>query len=269
MQRRPFVAGRRVRHAVTEWVQSLAGALGIYATPRSDPRDVSAFLGSLAPVTSGFDMITLGDLGRGGYVVPDDFDGVVSLVSPGVGTDVTFDAALLARGVPCYLLDGTISRSPLEETGVTMDFRCLAASAIHDHDSVRLEDLLLEGRIPTEGDLILQMDVEGAEWGCLRGLPRHTLRRFRIVVVEFHDVTRAMSAHLLPVMQEAIDVLTRDFVVVAARVNPVGGSRRVGATYVPRLLEVTFHRRDRHEAGIADASAQRASADAHASTSRA
>jgi len=39
---------------------------------------------------------------------------------------------------------------------------------------------------PPQGDLILQMDIEGAEWSVLLNASEAILDRFRIVVLELH-----------------------------------------------------------------------------------
>ena len=38
------------------------------------------------------------------------------------------------------------------------------------------------------GDLLLQMDIEGYEYETLLAMPDSLLRRFRIIVVEFHSL---------------------------------------------------------------------------------
>jgi hypothetical protein len=49
--------------------------------------------------------------------------------------------------------------------------------------------------MPSSDDLILQMDIEGAEWHVLLNVSRDTLRRFRIIVIELHDLERLMDKH--------------------------------------------------------------------------
>lgn len=237
-----------LRYATWDLLQRLAATLGAYATPATPRERVHAFVASLtqpAPEASHVPLVQIGDVGRGGYMVPDDLVDVAGLISPGVGDEVSFDAALVQRGIPCHLLDGSIAEAPLAGPLVTFDRRFVATSALHGPERVRLHDVVAGGVTPAHGDLILQMDVEGDEYGVLLDTPHETLRRFRIVVVEFHDVTRAASAHLLPFMQQAVDRLMVDFALVHARINETGGGRRVHGVRVPRLIEATFLRRDR------------------------
>lgn len=46
----------------------------------------------------------------GGYVLPDDFDGVQGMLSIGVGPDVSFDHALAQKGIPSYQYDHTVEK---------------------------------------------------------------------------------------------------------------------------------------------------------------
>ena len=41
-----------------------------------------------------------------------------------------------------------------------------------------------------KGDLLLQMDVEGAEYPILHEVSEETLAKFRIMIIEFHYVDR-------------------------------------------------------------------------------
>ena len=50
----------------------------------------------------------------GGYVLPDDFDGVQGMLSIGVGPDVSFDYALAQKEIPSYQYDHTVEKNPID-----------------------------------------------------------------------------------------------------------------------------------------------------------
>lgn len=72
-----------------------------------------------------------------------------------------------------------------------------------------------------------------------------TLQRFRIIVVELHDLTKILDRDGLPVLRAMLDRLLEDFHVVHLHPNNSGGQIRLGTVPVPRTLETTLLRRDR------------------------
>jgi hypothetical protein len=92
------------------------------------------------------------------------------------------------------------------------------------------------------GDLLLQMDIEGAEWIVLLNASETILRRFRIIVVEFHSLERLMDKHAFPEISAAFDRLLEYFNVVHIHPNNWSGTVRCGSLVIPRTLEITFLR---------------------------
>src|SRR4051812_33041026 len=84
------------------------GRAGYHVTDRTDTEDVLRVLRSLWPVDSGYPLIRLGPDGDGGYLVPDDLDGIKYAFSPGVSTESGFEAALAARGQRVFLADYSV-----------------------------------------------------------------------------------------------------------------------------------------------------------------
>ena len=99
--------------------------------------------------------------------------------------------------------------------------------------------------VSNSGDLLLQMDIEGAEWHVLLNVSEQTLKRFRIIIIEFHCLERLMDKHSFPAMKAVFDRLLRDFHVVHSHPNNYGGLVDTRLFQIPRLLEMTFLRKDR------------------------
>ena len=64
---------------------------------------------------------------------------------------------------------------------------------------------------PGADDLILQMDIEGTEWSVLLNVSRATLLRFRILVIEFHDLERLMDKHAFTIIAIHLSDFSRTF----------------------------------------------------------
>ena len=85
---------------------------------------------------------------------------------------------------------------------------------------------------------------------CALNVSHHTLRRFRIIVIELHDLERLMDKHAFAVMRAALDRITDDFYVVHNHPNNFGGSVRFRSLItIPRVLEITFLRRESGRCG--------------------
>jgi hypothetical protein len=108
---------------------------------------------------------------------------------------------------------------------------------------ISLEDWVASKQI--EGnDLILQMDIEGYEWSVLDSTPPSVLKRFRIIVIEFHDLDEMMTNPLkLHQVEIVFGKLAADFESVHIHANNCCPPLRFRSVKIPRVLEVTFLRK--------------------------
>jgi hypothetical protein len=208
--------------------------------PPSEVRDV---LRMLAPVSAGCGLVRIGGAADGGYLVPDDLVGVEALLSAGVGATWTFERDLGERfGIHASMRDGSIGAPP----GLTelQDFDRLYVAAEPGPGAVTLAEWV--AAVAADGDLMLQMDIEGAEIDILAAVDPAVLRRFRVVVVEFHRLPWALvDGPQGEVFRTAMRRLDRDFLPVHIHPNNCCGLRVFHGIDVPCVLEVTYLRRDR------------------------
>jgi hypothetical protein len=156
---------------------------------RTEHSRITALIRSLRARPAVAPLIRLGPKGDGGYLLPDDLEDIVACVSPGVSTEVGFDEAMASRGIDVFMADGSVEGPPIESP--RFHFFKKHFDVVDDDAYVRL-DTFCAG-VP-EGELVLQMDIEGAEWPVLLDATRATLERFRIMVVEFHDLEAMLGA---------------------------------------------------------------------------
>ncbi len=93
------------------------------------------------------------------------------------------------------------------------------------------------------GDLILQMDIEGAEYEVLHSVSAALLKRFRVVVVEFHHLHQLWNCNSFEIMCNAFEKLLGDFEVCHLSPNPYAGWVDCEGIRFSRLIEVTFVRK--------------------------
>lgn len=217
-----------------------------------DPEAVSPIFDFFRPKPSPFRLIRVGGSRDGAYLVPDDLRGVTACFSPGVANRKTFEDELALRfGVRSYLLDFSVDEQDLE-TPLIAGFQVFEKKWLAPNDSqnsVSL-DTWVRQKENSASNLLLQMDIEGSEYSVLASTCANTLRKFRILVIEFHDFqerlgSKAGDHELVSIVRK----LDRDFVAVHARANnccpPEASSS--GSIMVPPVMEFTFLRKDRFE----------------------
>jgi Methyltransferase FkbM domain len=194
------------------------------------------------PTPSEHNLIRLGGEGDGGYLVPDDFEGIEAAFSPGVDDRAMFESDMLARGIPCFLADASVERAPIVHP--KMQFIKKYLGVVSSGNFITLDEWV-DVSAPGTGDLLLQMDIEGAEWPVLLNVSDHSLKRFRMIVVELHAMDRLLDRYGAIIIQSVMQRLLRDFAIVHVHPNNYGGAVHRGSLTIPRVLEVTLLRRDR------------------------
>src|SRR5580692_6161639 len=95
-----------------ELILSILIAFNVSVGRCADQGRVRRLIGRLRPVLTDKKLIRVGGDEDGGYLVPDDIDGIVACFSPGVGPVAAFEGALASRGINCYLADGSVAAPP-------------------------------------------------------------------------------------------------------------------------------------------------------------
>lgn len=207
----------------------------------------------LVPQPCPFQLVRIGGTGDGAYLVPDDLDGIEACYSPGVNNFKNFEDELTNRyGIKCHMCDFSSDPSrfitPLVEGMQT--FRKKWLDVDDASDSISLSEWIGEYSSVDDNDLILQIDIEGAEYRNLLASPDSTLKRFRIIVIELHRLDAFKNPELLSrEVEPLLRKLDETHICVHAHPNNCCGDfidEDTGLN-IPNLLEVTFLRRDRFQ----------------------
>lgn len=226
-------------------ISSLAIKAGFTVAMKSDSNAVKSLLETLWPVKIDTEFIRLGIDGDGGYALPNDLDGIKACFSPGVDDRATFEMELINRGIPCYMADATVDVNPVDHKDGHFIKKFLG---VVNDDVFITADSWIDENEPGDDDLLLQMDIEGAEWTTLLNISERNLKRFRIILLELHDMERLMDKHAFQIMSAVFSRLTEHFHVVHNHPNNYGGKVDTGEFEIPRALEMTLIRKDRAEA---------------------
>jgi hypothetical protein len=181
----------------------------------------------------------------GGYVMHDfassEFDGALSI---GVGPDVSWDQDVVAKGLKVDLFDPTIRRMPDKVPGAR--FHRVGIGPIDSVNSnyVSLPKLRQIAGLGSATNIILKIDVEGAEWSSLKNLPEDELPRYAQIVIEMHNLGRIEETSLFTSILETLNALSENHLVVHLHGNNYAPLNKYGNYWFPDAIEVTYVRKN-------------------------
>lgn len=216
------------------------GLFGYRIASLSDLDQVQEFLRHLHPIE--FNLIRVGSEHDGGYLVPDDLESISSCFSPGVSTNADFETELARKGIPSFLADFSVDAPPVINEKFTFIKKFVGAT--NTMESMNFSDWV-ERNSEVSDELILQMDIEGSEYSSLLSCDRMILRRFRILIIEFHGMDLLFDSQGFQVLRDCFLKILEDFYVVHIHPNNNDPVRRVGSLSIPSLMEFSFIRKDR------------------------
>lgn len=212
------------------------------------PGEIEEAISIMVPQASGHPLVRIGKAADGGYLVPDDLDGIEACYSPGTNNFKDFEDHLSRHlGIKAFMCDYTSDVSRLRTPLIAglQEFEKKWLDVTPSDDSLQLDDWVARSS-PGARDLLLQMDIEGAEYRNLMAVSDATLRRFRVIVIEVHDLQLLARAQFLRgVFMPAMQRLGQYFQCVHAHANNACGQVHIPGVRVPRVIELTFLRRDR------------------------
>lgn len=217
---------------------------GLGVVPYAETKKVVDNIKQLKPMPSQHRLIRVGPEGDGGYLVPDDLEGIKYCFSPGVSDIAGFEEQLHKDwGIFSFLADHSVNAPPRELK--TCDFE---KKFIHSRcgDQYTSLESWVSAKLPEghSNDLILQMDIEGAEYDAIISCSDSLLGRFRIIVLELHWLDQ-MVFDRLDFFGSVFRKLTKQHQVVHLHPNNCCASITVNGIEIPRVLEVSLLRRDR------------------------
>jgi hypothetical protein len=206
-------------------------------------------LGSLlAPQQAvGKSKVRLGSKYDGGYICLDDFCGIATAFSLGIGKSDEWEIAVAERGIVVHQFDHSIDSPP--HVHPNCHFHRKRIVPRHDGTSAveTIAHLVEQNARGGDSSLILKIDIENDEWQVFAETTRGHLARFSQIICEFHffsavteDVWYQRALHVL-------EKLNRDFAVVHVHGNNVAPWANVGSVPFPELLEVTYASRKRYK----------------------
>ena len=227
----------------TEKLLNLSESQSFFPTRRTDPERVKALVRRLHPVATDKELIRLGPNGDGGYLVPNDLEGITACFSPGVSNVAGFELHCAERGMTVFMADASVDAPP--EFHPQFRFTKKFIGSTTEGNFISFEDWVNQSINGSQQELLLQMDIEGYEYETFLSIPKDLQQRFRIIVVEFHFLDYLFSEPLFSIYSRAFEKILSTHRCVHIHPNNIAKSLKVGSLEIPQMAEFTFLKSER------------------------
>ncbi|SDQ94595.1 FkbM family methyltransferase [Pseudovibrio sp. Tun.PSC04-5.I4] len=203
---------------------------------------VSRFLDNYVAV----DLVRIGGCGDGGYLVPNDLEGIRYCFSPGVDYTASFESELANEyDVKCFMADASVSEPPSQNPAFDFEAKYIGPRNIGEFMTL---SSWVTKKACNDDEMLLQMDIEGAEYDVFIETDIDILKKFRSMIVEFHGLDRLFDRNYISVMTAIFEKIYKGFSIAHVHPNNCCGVVSLGGIDVPKVVEITFIRNDRVQA---------------------
>jgi FkbM family methyltransferase len=164
-------------------------------------------------------------------------------IVPGVGFDSVFEKDCADRGMKVFLADGSVEKPT--QSHELFEFTQKHISIKTNDKFMTIDDWVKSSWPDSQGDLLLQMDIEGSEYEVLLIASDDLLKRFRIIVVEFHALNELWSKPFFKLVSQVFEKLLQTHTCVHNHPNNCSDSVKFEDIELPMVTELTFLRNDR------------------------
>ena len=204
---------------------------------------VSSLLKKLYPISCDKNLIRFGPKGDGGYLTPDDFEGIEACFSPGVSSASGFEKECANRGIKVFLADKSVSK-PAEEDKL-FHFSNKFIGSFSNEDFMTIDSWVDQSLPNNKGDLILQMDIEKFEYEVFLSMSEKLISRFRIMVIEFHDLDQLWNQSFFNIAERTFEKILHTHSCMHIHPNNIANTQKLNGIETTQAMEFTFLRKDR------------------------
>lgn len=203
------------------------------------PREVSSDMWKLLQLLKSENGKTVryGPRNDGGYVTPDlKFNKIITV---GVGWCIAYEKDYIEKNPDTHIkfYDPTVNNLP--SLIPNSQFFKLGVG-LHPHPAyISMNNVVRRSKI-REGDVtLLKIDCEGGEWDC--GFEYADLTRVDAIILEIHGIG---DEHMASAQLKVLEKLYDEYRCINIHPNNYGRVALCGGLEVPRVLELTFIRKD-------------------------
>jgi hypothetical protein len=230
-------------------LRNIFSNLGIFLGKNTKESDLCSLVRELSVRPTGHDLIRVGPSGDGGYLLPDDIDGVNYCLSPGVAACSNFEDEMASRGMQVFLADKSVDGPAVKNDSFRFTKKFISSQNSETEGFITM-DSWVEGQLPElandpKFEAILQMDIEGCEYEVLHNISDKLLKKFRIIIIEFHKLHQLADRFSFSLIAPALRKLLKSHSVVHIHPNNNRRVLKIHGLEIPATMEFTFLRKDR------------------------
>lgn len=228
-----------------KFIQKKLISNGIFLEFATSKEKIRSLIKSLRSYNIGKDLIRLGPNGDGGYLVPNDLEGIEACFSPGVNEISGFEEDCFKIGMKLFLADKSVDGPAQTLNSAKFQFIKKFVGSSTKGDFITLEYWVNSSKLSSQSDLLLQMDIEGSEYLTILSTPDSLLNRFRIIVIEFHHLEKLWNREYYRFVSATFEKILQNHTCVHIHPNNARGIYVANGIEIPHTMEFTFIRNDR------------------------
>ena len=179
----------------------------------------------------------------GGYIMAQNFYEPGIAYSFGICNDVSWDNVMAELGYNIFMYDHTIEKLPYNRPEFHYFKEGIAGKDVENVPLKTLEYYINFNNHKKNKNMILKMDVEGAEWDFLETVPDDVLKQFDQIVFEYHNILKIGSEKYIKLLNK----LNKTHQLIHLHGNNSGMSIKAGNAIFCDVLEASYVNKDNYE----------------------
>lgn len=216
------------------------------STLEVDNYKVRRALSLLHPYDVGCGKARVGGRNDGGYVMAHGFQNCPVAYSIGVGPQVEWDLEMAGHGAIVHQYDHTVEGSPSSHPNFRFN-KIGIGPDLTNEALITLEEMLKRNGDSERKGMILQLDVEGAEWEVLAAVESELLAAFDQINIEFHTMSKLSDPTFRGRAEAIWAKLLRTHRPIHIHGNNGAGFHLVKGVPLPDVIEVSYCHRERFD----------------------
>lgn len=188
-------------------------------------------------------LVRLGSHHDGGYILVDDFGKCEAAYSIGIFNDVSWDLEIAKKGIDVFMYDHTIQGLPSQHERFHFFKNGICGAKCQNPSLKTFKEILKKNGHTNNKNLILKIDVEGAEYDSFENTESELIDNFAQIVIEFHDFCNLLHFDQGPQILKVLDKINKTHQGVHIHANNCCGVCLIDGVPIPQLLEITYVRR--------------------------
>jgi len=221
------------------------GIKGLIIQRNTPKGKIIKLIKKLHPLQTQFNLIRVGPNKDGGYLVPNDLSGIQACFSPGVDDMSEFEFWCFNNGMEIYLADKSVDKINLDISKCKYNFIKKHIGCTNNEDFITLDKWIISNISKENSELLLQMDIEGGEYESLISISDALMKRFRILVIEFHSLHKLWNPDFFQFAEIVFNKILQTHSCVHIHPNNYDRIYSKNGVQIPKVMEFTFLRKDR------------------------